>query len=285
MNMFERRRFLASAAVTAAGLVLPAAAVRAATVTAPAIAPAGLSGSDSLAMQLYKSLSDEQRARVCLPADHPRRQYVSNWWYIHPDYRIPATFSQDQQELIQRIFDSLHSAEYLADVKKQVRIDQYGQAKNAPAAGFFGTPDSPDFEFIYTGHHIVSSEHRQHPLHRVQKQSFLIRTQTCTGQPLSRHGFLNHLSRIFTARLCSDQPLLLLLSRQPLHKLIENPPLIPVRIARMITGLIEVVPHVLFGMRRMTVKNRRTAKPLPLVRMTAAAASHMVARIDEFEIG
>jgi len=155
MNMFERRRFLASAAVTAAGLVLPAAAVRAATVTAPAMAPVGLSGSDSLAMQLYKSLSDEQRARVCLPADHPRRQYVSNWWYIHPDYRIPATFSQDQQELIQRIFDSLHSAEYLADVKKQVRIDQYGQAKNAPAAGFFGTPDSPDFEFIYTGHHVT----------------------------------------------------------------------------------------------------------------------------------
>ena len=35
---------------------------------------------------------------------------------------------QDQQELIQRIFDSLHSSEYLADVKKQVRIDQYGQA-------------------------------------------------------------------------------------------------------------------------------------------------------------
>ena len=106
-------------------------------------------------MQLYKSLTDEQRAKVCLPADHPRRQYVSNWWYIHPDYRIPATFNADQQELIQQIFDSLHNEQYIADVKKQVRLDQYGQAKNAPAAGFFGTPDSPDFEFIYTGHHVT----------------------------------------------------------------------------------------------------------------------------------
>jgi len=150
MNALPRRSFLATAATTAAGLVLPHSAVR-----PVAAAPVTACSSDPLPLQLYKSLSDEQRAKVCLPADHPRRQYVSNWWYIHPDYRIPATFNRDQQELIQRIFDSLHSGEYLEDVKKQVRIDQYGQAKNAPAAGFFGTPDAPDFEFIYTGHHVT----------------------------------------------------------------------------------------------------------------------------------
>lgn len=150
MFALPRRSFLAAAASTAAGLVLPNSTVRSVAAT-----PVAAFSSDPLPLQLYKSLSDEQRAKVCLPADHPRRQYVSNWWYIHPDYRIPATFNQDQQELIQRIFDSLHSSEYLADVKKQVRIDQYGQAKNAPAAGFFGTPDSPDFEFLYTGHHVT----------------------------------------------------------------------------------------------------------------------------------
>lgn len=52
---------------------------------------------DSLPMQLYKSLSDEQRQKVCLPSDHPKRQFVSNWWYIHPDYRIPNTFNAEQQ--------------------------------------------------------------------------------------------------------------------------------------------------------------------------------------------
>ena len=111
--------------------------------------------SDSLPMQLYKSLSDEQRHKVCLPADHPRRQYVSNWWYIHPSYRIPSTFNAEQQELIHSIFNSMHSADHQDAVDKQVLIDQYGEAKNAPAAGFFGTPDDEDFEFIFTGHHVT----------------------------------------------------------------------------------------------------------------------------------
>ena len=110
---------------------------------------------DARTMQLYKSLSDEQRQKVCLPVDHPRRQFVSNWWYIHPDHRIPSTFTAEQQELIRNIFDSFHSPEYIDDVKKQVRLDQYGQDKNAPAVGFFGSPDDDDFEFIFTGHHVT----------------------------------------------------------------------------------------------------------------------------------
>ncbi len=113
------------------------------------------SASDSLAMQLYKSLTDEQRRNVCLPMDHPRRQYVSNWWYIHPEHRIPSTFNADQQQLIKKIFDSMHSVEHQDAVNKQVLIDQYGEKQNAPAAGFFGTPEDPDFEFIFTGHHVT----------------------------------------------------------------------------------------------------------------------------------
>lgn len=110
---------------------------------------------DSRPTQLYKSLSDEQRAKVCLPNDHPRRGFVSNWWYIHPEHRIPSTFDKDQQELIQDIFDSLHSAEHQDAVNEQVLFDQYGTLKNAPAVGFFGSPEDEDFEFIYTGHHVT----------------------------------------------------------------------------------------------------------------------------------
>ena len=113
------------------------------------------SNTDSLPMQLYKSMSNEQRQKVCLPADHARRQYVSNWWYIHPKDRIPGTFNDEQQKLIQTIFDSLHSPDHQAAVNKQVEIDQYGELKNAPAVGFFGTPDDDNFEFIYTGHHVT----------------------------------------------------------------------------------------------------------------------------------
>ncbi len=40
-------------------------------------------------------------------------------------------------------------------MNEQVLLDQYGEEKNAPAAGFFGTPDDKDFEFIFTGHHVT----------------------------------------------------------------------------------------------------------------------------------
>lgn len=146
MNALSRRSFLRTTGAAVAltqvnGLGQPALAKRGTT--------------DSLPMQLYKSLTDEQRGKVCLPADHPRRKFVSNWWYIHPKYRIPGTFNAEQRELIQRIFDSLHSADHQAAVNKQVEIDQYGEINNAPAVGFFGTPDDKDFEFIYTGHHVT----------------------------------------------------------------------------------------------------------------------------------
>ena len=111
--------------------------------------------SDSLPMQLYKSLNDQQRQKVCLPMDHPRRQFVSNWWYIHPDNRIPNTFNQEQQQLIKSIFDSMHSEDYRDAVNQQVLIDQYGDERNAPAVGFFGTPEDENFEFIFTGHHVT----------------------------------------------------------------------------------------------------------------------------------
>ena len=150
MSVLSRRQWIQAVGATSLGAL---AAGGAGSTLAQALGAE--SSTDSLPMQLYKSLTPEQKQKVCLPADHPRRKYVSNWWYIHPEHRIPTTFSADQQELIKKIFDSLHSADHQAAIKEQVLIDQYGEAKNAPAAGFFGTPDNPDFEFIFTGHHVT----------------------------------------------------------------------------------------------------------------------------------
>jgi hypothetical protein len=116
---------------------------------------AGKPKSDSLPTQLYKSLSDSQKEKLCLPVDHPKRQFISNWWYIHPEHRIPTTFTRDQQDAIRKIFDSMHSPDLRDAVNNQVLIDQYGDAKNAPSAGFFGTPEDENFEFIFTGHHVT----------------------------------------------------------------------------------------------------------------------------------
>jgi hypothetical protein len=149
MQTLSRRNFFQAAGATTGMLAF----TQLNGVTKPALADQ--KKTDSLPMQLYKSLSDSQRQKVCLPADHPRRQYVSNWWYIHPDHRIPSTFNAEQQELIKKIFDTLHSVDHQDAVNKQVLIDQYGEEKNAPAAGFFGTPNDENFEFIFTGHHVT----------------------------------------------------------------------------------------------------------------------------------
>jgi hypothetical protein len=149
MKTVNRRDLLKTASASTALLAL------APLDTFSSLALGAASPGDSLSMQLYKNLSDEQRQKICLPRDHQRRQYISNWWYIHPEHRIPTTFNAEQRQLIQAIFDSLHTPEHRDAVNKQVKGDQYGDKKNAPSVGFFGTPEDEDFEFIYTGHHVT----------------------------------------------------------------------------------------------------------------------------------
>jgi hypothetical protein len=112
-------------------------------------------GKDSLPMQFYKSLTDEQRAKICLPVAHPRRQFVSNWWYICPEQRLHTFYTKDQQDLVRQIFESLHHPEHREKMNWQVQKDLMGNIKNTPSVGFFGTPADKDFEFIYTGHHVT----------------------------------------------------------------------------------------------------------------------------------
>lgn len=116
---------------------------------------AATSGKDSLPMQFYKSLTEEQRGKICLPVNHPKRQYVSNWWYICPEQRLHTFYTKDQQDLVRQIFGSLHHPEHRAKMHWQVEKDLMGQIKNTPSVGFFGTPADKDFEFIYTGHHVT----------------------------------------------------------------------------------------------------------------------------------
>lgn len=110
---------------------------------------------DSLPMQFYKSLTDEQRAKVCLPVGHPKRQFVSNWWYICPDQRLHTFYTKDQQDLVRQIFESLHHPEHREKMSWQVQKDLMGEIGNTPSVGFFGTPADKNFEFIYTGHHVT----------------------------------------------------------------------------------------------------------------------------------
>lgn len=116
---------------------------------------AAAAGKDSLPMQFYKSLTEEQRAKIVLPVDHPKRQFVSNWWYICPEQRLHTFYTKDQQDLVRQIFGSLHHPDHREKMHWQVEKDLMGQIKNTPSVGFFGTPQDKNFEFIYTGHHVT----------------------------------------------------------------------------------------------------------------------------------
>ena len=110
---------------------------------------------DSLPMQFYKSLTEEQHSKIVLPVNDPKRQFVSNWWYICPEQRLHTFYTKEQQDLVQQIFESLHAPEHREKMTWQVQKDLMGEIKNTPSVGFFGTPTDKDFEFIYTGHHVT----------------------------------------------------------------------------------------------------------------------------------
>jgi hypothetical protein len=147
----SRRDFLKTtlggiAAVSAGGIVLPHSGIA---------APTMQSSSETLSATLYKSLSEEQRAAICFPFDHPLRSKVDNNWHIVPK-SVGNFLNQDQQQMVRKIFTDLHSPEYVDRVIQQVEHDneEDGGFKSG-AVALFGEPGTGKFEFVYTGRHVT----------------------------------------------------------------------------------------------------------------------------------
>ena len=141
----SRRDFLK----TTSGAVLASAAVpmlgRAAEVGAKA-------KSETLVTTLYQSLSEQQRATVCFPFDHPLRSKVDNNWHITKQ-TLTDFFTADQQAMVREIFRGLHSPEYAERVIKQVEHDSGKKGFGDSSVALFGQPGSGKFEFVLTGRH------------------------------------------------------------------------------------------------------------------------------------
>jgi len=143
MESFSRRRFLQTSLAGAAALS-----------AAPLLAaPTPKSASETLAAQLFKTLTPEQRAAVCFPFTHELRSRVDNNWHITKP-TLDKFFSRDQQALVTELFLKLHSPEYADTVFKQVQHDS-GKAgfMGGSSVGFFGEPGKGGFEFVLTGRH------------------------------------------------------------------------------------------------------------------------------------
>lgn len=109
--------------------------------------------SETLVTQLFKSLNEEQKSKVCFPFDNPLRSRVDNNWMI-VDKSIAEIFTPEQQSLVKQIFNGLHRDEYVKSVYGQVVHDSGGEGfEKSCAVAIFGEPGTGKFEFVLTGRH------------------------------------------------------------------------------------------------------------------------------------
>lgn len=150
-RQFVQASAVAATAVTASGLALPA---HAADSTKPQ--------SEQLVQQLYKSLTPEQRAKICFNWDHQDkrgllRTHVSNNWNITD---VDTTnvggsfFTADQRDLIEAVFFGLYNPDWHEKLRQQLRDDAGGYGQKQTIA-IFGEPGSGKWEFVMTGRHLT----------------------------------------------------------------------------------------------------------------------------------
>ena len=116
-------------------------------------APAPATTSETLVASLFKSLSDDQRQKLCFAFDHPLRSRVENNWNI-VEHSIAKAFNPDQRAMVREIFRGIHSEEYADKVFQQVEHDGGGPGTfdDECSVALFGEPNGK-FEFVLTGRH------------------------------------------------------------------------------------------------------------------------------------
>lgn len=127
--------------------------------TQPLWLPAGFAAptprdtSETLAAQLYQSLTIEQRSALCFAFDHPLREKVDNNWLITKK-SIREALSADQQDLVRQIFRHLHRPEFADRAMEQMIHDSEGKGfEGGTSVALFGEPGTGKFEFVLTGRH------------------------------------------------------------------------------------------------------------------------------------
>ena len=107
---------------------------------------------ETLVTQLYKSLNEKQRKAICFPWENPLRNRVENNWHITKS--AVGDMADDQADLVEQIFNGLHSDEYRKQVFNQVKDDSPGGFGDS-AIAIFGEPGTGKFEFVFTGRHVT----------------------------------------------------------------------------------------------------------------------------------
>ena len=116
-------------------------------------APTFAEKSETLASQLYKSLTSNQRSKLCFDFDHPLREKVDNNWMITKE-SLQQSLNPDQRDLVRQLYRKLHSPEFEEKAMQQMIHDSEGKGfDGGTSIALFGQPGTGKFEFVLTGRH------------------------------------------------------------------------------------------------------------------------------------
>ncbi len=118
----------------------------------PAAKTTGIAAVETAVAEFYGTLTEAQRKIICFPFDDEKRLRISaNWRITEP--RIEDDFYTDEQrQLVDRIYRSVTSPDGYERFKKQLEYDTPGGLERYHVA-VFGKPGTGQFEWEMTGRH------------------------------------------------------------------------------------------------------------------------------------
>lgn len=148
-NALNRRSFVTQASGVAALAALGSSSLQAAIFAGPSPS----SAAETAVTEFYKSLSDQQKAKICFGFNHKLRNRINANWNI-TDPEIGSDFYTDRQRtLINQVVKGLTSEDGYSTVIHQMNDDAGGIDQYSVAV--FGQPGEGDFEFELTGRHLT----------------------------------------------------------------------------------------------------------------------------------
>ncbi len=114
-------------------------------------APTTTSAAETAVGQFYASLSEKQRAAICLPFDHEHRANISPNWHVNET--TIREFTKEQQALTKEIVRKVTTEDGYERFLKQMEDDDGGIESYSVAV--FGEPGSGKFQWEMTGRHLT----------------------------------------------------------------------------------------------------------------------------------
>ena len=140
-----RRDFLVVAMASTAALASPR--------WVHATGPSTSSRAESVAGELFETLSESQRSSVVRDFQDPLRSVVQANWHVVKPIIGSSFYSPKQQGLAKQIVRELTSADGYERIVKQTEDDDGGL--DAYSMAWFGKPGDTQFEWVLTGRHLT----------------------------------------------------------------------------------------------------------------------------------